>query len=73
PGEVVSYGQLATRIGHPRAQRAVGSALARNRIAVLIPCHRVIRENGDIGSYRWGVDRKHALLAAEAAYAADKA
>ena len=73
PGEVVSYGQLATRVGHPRAQRAVGSALARNRIAVLIPCHRVIRENGDIGSYRWGVDRKHALLAAEAAYAADKA
>ncbi len=67
PGEVVSYGELATRIDHPRAQRAVGSALARNRIAVLIPCHRVLRENGDIGSYRWGGDRKQALLAVEAA------
>lgn len=67
PGEVVSYGELAARIDHPRAQRAVGSALARNRIAVLIPCHRVIRENGEIGSYRWGGDRKQALLAAEAA------
>ncbi|NMQ26830.1 methylated-DNA--[protein]-cysteine S-methyltransferase [Candidatus Accumulibacter phosphatis] len=67
PGEVVSYGELAARIEHPRAQRAVASALARNRIAVLIPCHRVIRENGDVGNYRWGGDRKQALLAVEAA------
>ena len=65
PGAVVSYGKLAALIDQPRAQRAVGSALARNRIAVLIPCHRVIRENGDIGSYRWGSERKYALLAAE--------
>jgi AraC family transcriptional regulator of adaptative response/methylated-DNA-[protein]-cysteine methyltransferase len=64
---VVSYGELAARIEHPRAQRAVASALARNRIAVLIPCHRVIRENGDVGNYRWGGDRKQALLAVEAA------
>ncbi|EXI77587.1 MAG: Regulatory protein of adaptative response [Candidatus Accumulibacter appositus] len=69
PGGVISYGELAKRIDHPRAQRAVGSALARNRIAVLIPCHRVIRENGDIGSYRWGGDRKQVLLAVEAGYA----
>jgi AraC family transcriptional regulator of adaptative response/methylated-DNA-[protein]-cysteine methyltransferase len=67
PGEVVSYGELAARIEHPHAQRAVASALARNRIAVLIPCHRVIRENGDIGNYRWGGDRKQALLSVEAA------
>ncbi|HCZ13535.1 MAG TPA: methylated-DNA--[protein]-cysteine S-methyltransferase [Accumulibacter sp.] len=66
PGNVVSYRTLATLIDHPRAQRAVGSALARNRLAVLIPCHRVIRENGDIGNYRWGSERKHALLAVEA-------
>lgn len=72
PGDVVSYATLATLIDHPRAQRAVGSALARNRLAVLIPCHRVIRENGDIGSYRWGSERKHALLAVEAARAADR-
>ncbi|MBE2259571.1 MAG: methylated-DNA--[protein]-cysteine S-methyltransferase [Rhodobacteraceae bacterium] len=67
PGEVVSYGALATLIDQPRAQRAVGSALARNRIALLIPCHRVIRENGDVGSYRWGSERKQALLVVEAA------
>ncbi|MCB1943809.1 MAG: methylated-DNA--[protein]-cysteine S-methyltransferase [Candidatus Accumulibacter sp.] len=67
PGEVVSYGALATLIDQPRAQRAVGSALARNRIALLIPCHRVIRENGDVGSYRWGRERKQALLVVEAA------
>lgn len=72
PGDVVSYATLATLIDHPRAQRAVGSALARNRLAVLIPCHRVIRENGDIGSYRWGSERKHALLAIEAARAANR-
>lgn len=69
PGDAVSYRTLATLIGNPRAQRAVGSALARNRIAVLIPCHRVIRENGDIGSYRWGSERKQALLSFESARA----
>lgn len=69
PGEAVSYQTLAGMVGNPRAQRAVGSALARNRIAVLIPCHRVIRESGAIGQYRWGSERKHALLALEAASA----
>ena len=51
--------------GNPRAQRAVGTALAHNRIALLIPCHRVIRESGDIGNYRWGSERKLAMLAWE--------
>ncbi|RRJ82643.1 methylated-DNA--[protein]-cysteine S-methyltransferase [Aestuariirhabdus litorea] len=62
----ISYGQLATRIGSPRAQRAVGSALAANTIGYLIPCHRVIRESGELGSYRWGVTRKRAMLMREA-------
>lgn len=65
PGEAVSYGTLAGMTGNPHAQRAVGTALAHNRIAVLIPCHRVIREGGDIGHYRWGSERKSALLAYE--------
>lgn len=50
----------------PRAQRAVGSALAANHIGFLIPCHRVIRESGDTGNYRWGSERKLAMLAWEA-------
>lgn len=66
-GEAVSYGTLARMTGNPRAQRAVGTALANNRIALLIPCHRVIRESGDIGQYRWGSERKSALLAYESA------
>ena len=68
-GEVVSYQTLACRIGRPRAQRAVGTALAHNRLAVLVPCHRVIRENGEIGQYRWNSERKQALLAFESATA----
>ena len=69
-GQRVSYTQLAALAGAPRAQRAVGSALAANTIAYLIPCHRVIRESGDSGHYRWGDERKVALLAWEAARAA---
>lgn len=61
PATLVSYGQLAAGAGAPRAQRAVGSALAANPIAYLIPCHRVIREDGESGAYRWGADRKLAL------------
>ena len=68
-GEVVSYRTLARMTGNPRAQRAVGTALAHNRIALLIPCHRVIRESGDVGQYRWGSERKSALLAYESAAA----
>ena len=71
-GALASYSQLAAAVGSPRAQRAVGSALAANRIAVLIPCHRVIRESGDFGPYRWGPARKCALLGWEALRAAER-
>ena len=64
-GAVISYGSLAARIGHPRASRAVGTAVGKNPIGYLIPCHRVLRENGDIGGYRWGTERKLALLGYE--------
>ena len=67
PGTLVSYGALAGALGHASAARAVGSAVARNAIAVLIPCHRVIRETGVLGEYRWGKERKRALLAWETA------
>lgn len=66
PAQRVSYGQLAAMIGAPNAQRAVGTALSANTIGYLIPCHRVIRETGEIGHYRWGSSRKAALLAWEA-------
>ena len=61
-GHVTSYGDLAAASGSPGASRAVGTAMACNQLAVLIPCHRVIRENGVIGQYRWGSERKSALL-----------
>jgi AraC family transcriptional regulator of adaptative response/methylated-DNA-[protein]-cysteine methyltransferase len=64
-GLAISYRDLATRVGRPGAPRAVGTALAHNNLAVLIPCHRVIRESGDFGQYRWGTERKIALLAWE--------
>lgn len=64
-GRLQSYGGLAAAIGQPAASRAVGSAVGRNPVAVLIPCHRVIRESGVIGGYRWQRGRKIALLARE--------
>ena len=64
-GSVTTYEGLAGQIGHPRASRAVGTAVAHNPIAVLIPCHRVIRKVGDFGRYRYGSVRKKALLARE--------
>lgn len=64
-GEVISYGELAARIEKPAAARAVASACAANRIAVLVPCHRVLRGDGGVGGYRWGLKRKRALLDAE--------
>jgi AraC family transcriptional regulator of adaptative response/methylated-DNA-[protein]-cysteine methyltransferase len=67
PGQVCSYTALAARAGVPRAARAVGSAMAGNEIALLIPCHRVIRETGEIGEYRWGATRKTLLLGWEQA------
>ncbi|MDQ5946822.1 MAG: AraC family transcriptional regulator [Pseudomonadota bacterium] len=66
PGAMVSYSELARRAAAPNAQRAVGSALAANSIAFLIPCHRVIRESGEVGNYRWGSSRKLAMLGWEA-------
>jgi len=65
PGETVSYGELARRIGHPKAARAVAGACAANRIGVAIPCHRVIRNDGSLSGYRWGAGRKRVLLARE--------
>jgi AraC family transcriptional regulator, regulatory protein of adaptative response / methylated-DNA-[protein]-cysteine methyltransferase len=66
-GMVTSYGRLAGSLGMPRAARAVGTAVAQNAIAYLIPCHRVIRETGVVGDYRWGHPRKRAMLAWESA------
>ena len=64
-GSTQSYSEVAKGIGQPRACRAVARACATNPVAVAIPCHRVVRENGDMGGYRWGVARKKALLAME--------
>lgn len=59
------YGEIASRIGHPGATRAVGSAVGANPVAVVVPCHRVLPKAGGLGNYRWGVARKRALLDAE--------
>jgi len=67
PGALSTYGRIAEVIGSRGAARAVGTAIGSNPIAVLIPCHRVIRETGAISGYRWGVGRKRALLAWEGA------
>ena len=69
-GTLASYGGLASALGSPSAARAVGSAVAKNDIAFLIPCHRVIRETGVVGEYRWGHERKRAMLAWEGSRAA---
>ena len=66
-GETISYGELACRIGNPKAARAVGAANGRNPIPIVIPCHRVIRQSGELGGYRWGLTRKHAMLSRELA------
>ena len=67
PGQVVSYGAVAKAIDKPKASRAVGTAVGSNAIAYLIPCHRVIRQTGVLGGYRWGETRKRILLASEMA------
>jgi AraC family transcriptional regulator of adaptative response/methylated-DNA-[protein]-cysteine methyltransferase len=66
-GETRTYAEVARRIGTPTATRAVAQACATNPVALVIPCHRVVRENGDLGGYRWGVDRKRSLLKNESA------
>jgi AraC family transcriptional regulator of adaptative response/methylated-DNA-[protein]-cysteine methyltransferase len=64
-GQVQSYSEVAAGIGAPKSVRAVARACASNRVAILIPCHRVIRGNGELGGYRWGLGRKRALLELE--------
>ena len=68
PGCAVSYEQVAFRIGAPASARPVGSAVARNPVAFLIPCHRVIRKTGDFGDYHFGAAKKKAILAWESAH-----
>ena len=65
PGQTRSYAELAGQLGAPRAARAVASACAHNRIAVIVPCHRVIRGDGSLGGYRWGLPLKQRLLQRE--------
>jgi AraC family transcriptional regulator of adaptative response/methylated-DNA-[protein]-cysteine methyltransferase len=65
-GETATYTDIAERIGSPRAVRAVARACATNNIALAIPCHRVVRTDGSLAGYRWGIDRKRELIAREA-------
>jgi methylated-DNA-[protein]-cysteine S-methyltransferase len=67
PGDVLTYGALAARIGHPKAARAVGSACATNPVPLVVPCHRVVPGSGGVGSYAGGPERKRELLAHERA------
>jgi AraC family transcriptional regulator of adaptative response/methylated-DNA-[protein]-cysteine methyltransferase len=64
-GETRSYGEIAQAVGAPRAVRAVGRACATNPVALIVPCHRVVREDGSLSGYRWGLARKQALLERE--------
>ncbi|MHA6205173.1 methylated-DNA--[protein]-cysteine S-methyltransferase [Dyella soli] len=64
-GVTKSYGELAAELGMPGAARAIGNACGNNRLALIVPCHRIIREDGSLGGWRWGVERKRALLASE--------
>ena len=65
PGSTASYAEIAQRIGLPKAVRAVAQACGANSLAVAIPCHRVVRSDGNLSGYRWGVERKRQLLALE--------
>ena len=64
-GKTASYSEIARRLGEPGAARAVARACAANKVAVAIPCHRVVRSDGGLSGYRWGVERKRALLERE--------
>lgn len=65
PGSTMHYQELARKIGHPQSSRAIANALADNHIPYLIPCHRVIRKDGSLGGYAWGIERKQLLLKTE--------
>lgn len=64
-GSTSTYEEIAQAIGRPKASRAVGNACSNNKVALIIPCHRVIRKDGTLGGYRWGLKRKEELLAFE--------
>ncbi len=66
-GHVTSYSELAQAVGHPKAVRAVGTAVGRNPVSFLIPCHRALRKTGELGGYHWGIPVKRAILAWESA------
>ena len=66
-GETRTYSQIAETLGVPKGQRAVGRACATNPVSLLIPCHRAVREDGGLGGYRWGLDRKQTLIERERA------
>lgn len=68
-GETRTYREIAAQLGQPSASRAVGSACARNPVSLVIPCHRVVREDGGLGGYRWGLERKQRLIETERAFA----
>jgi len=72
-GETLTYGELAARIGRPGAARAVGSAVARNPVAIVVPCHRVVGADGSLTGYAGGLERKRTLLAIEGAVAGAQA
>jgi AraC family transcriptional regulator of adaptative response/methylated-DNA-[protein]-cysteine methyltransferase len=65
PGKTATYTEIAAALGQPRAVRAVAAACAANKLALLVPCHRIVRRDGDLAGYRWGIERKQKLLAAE--------
>lgn len=67
-GTTISYKELAIKIGHPKSYRAVASACGKNKLALVIPCHRVIGSNGDLCDYRWGKNIKQKLIAFEKSY-----
>ena len=72
-GQVTTYSDVAAAIGSPRAARAVGSAIGKNPISWLIPCHRALRKSGALGGYHWGLPVKRTMLAYEAAQRDSKA
>lgn len=65
-GNLTSYKTIANAVGNPNSSRAVGSAIGKNPVAILIPCHRVLQTSGQLGGYRWGLERKSALISLEA-------